>query len=333
MQLNLAIEQAGCDPLKQNHREKYSAQTLEDYTKLIDDWKNTLDSKNTSVGATEMYGFPLPLNFGDSQALDKDVLTSIDKIFLDVWNDVLTVTNFRNPQRHVLSEFLHGLAAMFDLRNAGSEYSDLIDTMGTKAHGYCSGDTFLGKRVENVSDLLDTEEILLCLQQNVGLTYNSYVQIFSPDFEWDGWNRNVAVEDMHFDENVLNHAEKVLDNFDVILITELLNLTLVQLVPFGIVPNCSTIWHQLVQKRSEDSGQVDNTVLRTFHKCYNDFVTKNIHVVEPHYYIKPDFPYEQVSPKVKELTNNYTIWDQKLYEFAKKVAIKRSKLVFSGRMW
>ena len=76
-------------------------------------------------------------------------------------------------------------------------------------------------------------------------------------------------------------------------------------------------------------------MVEQFRDCYNRFFSKYIRLVQPHYdhTMNNTFDYKSISTDVKQLIANYTFWDEKLYQFAKQIAIQRSKKVLNAQMW
>ena len=74
--------------------------------------------------------------------------------------------------------------------------------------------------------------------------------------------------------------------------------------------------------------------LRQFQECYNNFFENNIanNIVQHNPNAKQHFNYHSLSDNIFQLADNDAKWDQKLYQFAKKLAIKRSNDIFNGKI-
>ena len=309
-----------------------SEMTNTEYINMINNMKDEIKLHNISAVANEFSGFPLIPN-----------ISATDDIFKSLWSDILTITNLRDPLIHDLSEIMHGQIATYDAENNSD--TALIQqlsssTKETNTKGMCF--KLFNTRQTSFSISSDDTSIKLlhCLKNNVHLTYNPYTQLFSNQIMWKAKHKYNFDETNHKDlimnEDIFQSAKQVIESMDVILISEMLNVTFVQLAPFYLIPKCSKLWYTAYIgniKGNMHLNSIQSEQLERFLVCYKDYFEKHIKVVEPHKYIKNNLNYSRVSNDVKLAIYNYTKWDSKLYQFAKTLAVNRSNKILAGRMW
>ena len=284
--------------------------------------------------ASEVYDFPL---------IAKINTNNNSKIFDQIWNDTLLITNFRSPFAHVLSEITRGMVARIKVNSQTLDCRDIFSDMIDNYNYSDSSDH--DKNIDLSNKKID-DLIINCIQNNIAISYNSYIQIFSNKIQWSAWKSNLKLSSIKKKINfqTFANAKYVISKFDIILITELYNVTMIQFLPFGIIPQCSKLWFKAYQFGicNNDAIYKDNNTtlnfelnlkINMFRNCYNHFFKNNIKVVQPHTEFIYKLNYNTASINVKNLVANYTKWDAKLYNFAKQLAIERSTKIFNGQMW
>ena len=299
------------------------------YIDAINYMKNELDQLNIRARQNECSTFPLTQN-----------MSVTDKIFQTLWNDTLTITNFREPLFHDLSEVIHGRFPLYDIRvDDDIEWSERVFR---GKNGRCYKEFDIQNTSSTLSSVKTSRKIVHCLKNNIHLTYNSYMQVFSNQISWKCFpNRFKFDETNHTDlqaimnDDGLQNVKQIISAFDVILIQESFNTTFAQLVPFNLIPKCSELWYDAFNHDNNNttSNSTKSDKLNKFHQCYADFFVEQIWNIEPHAYIKKNFNYDTLTEDARNFIANYTKWDVKVYDFAKDLALKRAKKIFAGEMW
>lgn len=307
----------------------------DEYIEYIQFWKDKLRQNNIKADANEFSGFPL---------IEKIDVNS--DIFLKLWSDILTIANLRDPIIHDLSEVIHGQLAKFEFDINNTYLTQIFKSKyngKTPNKGLCFKNIGANFQGFNISSVNNSIKIVHCIKSNIQLTYNPYIQIFSSSIPYTlahkMYDHKLSNLIKYLNNDALSNAKKVLNQFDVILNMDQLDMTLIQFIPFNLIPNCSFLWNKVYffQKdemlNDNENERKKTKMLNDFQTCYQNFVKNNITVVEPHSYIKKKVNYNAIRDDVYQLIVNYTQWDRKLYQFAKDVVTQRYNKVINGQFW
>ena len=318
---------------RQGAKVYHTIDNTSDYRSKINRLKQTLTDKSRLVYTNEFYSFPtiFSKNGPDySQLFD---------IWDEMWNDTLLVTIFRDPFFHVISEVVHGYIAKLRFENKMTNYYN-----STKCHILLHpNNTHVYHKDNSIKYFNDI--ILKCIENNIQLTYNNYIQIFNNQQFWNALDiednsklneLNKLIPSNNLNDKNMNllydNIKKIIFKFDVIIINEYLQETFVQFVPFNFVSKCYQHWNNVQLIRNE-------TNLFKYQYCINKtIINKYIPNVQPHKQLhrlnmesdKIDIYY---SKDLIKLIKSFNIWDDRLYQYATKLALHRSNLIINGYMW